>query len=413
MQISTGPIGSIDKNKPIHIFGAGISGLLLAYYLKKQSFDVTVFEKSSRAGGKIRTELTPKGPIELAANAIFANNDAKELFQELGIPYLNATEKLHRKIFRNKKVYLKPLLFSEIIKIFFNAFKRPPLITFDTTVYDFFEPLLGEEICKDVLDAGLAGIYASSSHELHFSSLFRLEGKFSNYISFFLAFKRNKKGQTKPHTVSFQNGMQEFIKALEENLKENIVYNSQQEISDMANNIICTEAFNASLLTEKSYPTLSCLLKNISYIPLQTTTFILDIKIEILDSSFGLVFSKKNHPFLKGILHNSEIFKTRVGHNSYSYTFITHPINDARSDIIKELKTLFDIDIQNNILEFRTKTWEQAIPRYNKERAQTILKLRSEIFSYPPGLVLFGNYIDGISIREMIGHAKAFAQKLS
>src|SRR4051812_22395033 len=42
-------------SKQVAVAGAGISGLVLAYQLKKQGHNVTVFESSSEAGGKIKT----------------------------------------------------------------------------------------------------------------------------------------------------------------------------------------------------------------------------------------------------------------------------------------------------------------------------------------------------------------------
>src|SRR5690606_29445660 len=121
------------------------------------------------------------------------------------------------------------------------------------------------------------------------------------------------------------------------------------------------------------------------------STFILTKKIDFLENSFGIVFSKSNHPFLRGVLHNSEIFEGRTsGKAQYSYTFITEPLKEAKLDIEEELKELFKIDISNSIAEFRTKKWDRALPKYGNERALLISKLRTEVYSYPAGIVLFG-----------------------
>jgi protoporphyrinogen oxidase len=45
-----------------------------------------------------------------------------------------------------------------------------------------------------------------------------------------------------------------------------------------------------------------------------------------------------------------------------------------------------------------------------KTAIDTILKIRAQMNNYQNGLVLFGNYIDGIAIREMVSMAKKFAQ---
>ena len=54
-------------------------------------------------------------------------------------------------------------------------------------------------------------------------------------------------------------------------------------------------------------------------------------------------------------------------------------------------------------------SWSQAIPIYNKDRFDAVMRLRSEMEDKEPGLVIFGNYIEGISIREFLSNAKAFS----
>ncbi len=63
MRAESGPAGNFAKGREVHVIGAGVSGLLIAYYLKKAGHKVTVFEKD-RAGGKIQTKLTEAGLAE-------------------------------------------------------------------------------------------------------------------------------------------------------------------------------------------------------------------------------------------------------------------------------------------------------------------------------------------------------------
>ena len=41
----------ISSNKKVAVIGAGISGVVTAAHLKNEGLDVTVFERSSAAGG--------------------------------------------------------------------------------------------------------------------------------------------------------------------------------------------------------------------------------------------------------------------------------------------------------------------------------------------------------------------------
>src|SRR5690606_12526783 len=123
----------------------------------------------------------------------------------------------------------------------------------------------------------------------HFISVFKKFGQYSTYLKFLFDMKKNK---DKAHSLSFENGMGEFTNALRENLKDNIQVNTKvDDISDMHNTIICTEAYNASSLLTKSHPKIAEYLQQIPYIDLQTTTFFTHDEIKDLQESFGVVFS--------------------------------------------------------------------------------------------------------------------------
>ena len=104
MKKSSGVIGSIDLYKgPVNIYGGGICGLLFAHYLKKNSIDFVLHEKSSRLGGKISSTQTEYGLVESAANAIYSSEDLLELLDDLKLKPLRATTNLKRYIFRKGK----------------------------------------------------------------------------------------------------------------------------------------------------------------------------------------------------------------------------------------------------------------------------------------------------------------------
>ncbi len=69
----------------ISIVGAGISGLLSAFYLVRAGLEVEMFEKSKGAGGLIRTTHSPFGPLENAAASMVGSPAVQGLFAELGL----------------------------------------------------------------------------------------------------------------------------------------------------------------------------------------------------------------------------------------------------------------------------------------------------------------------------------------
>ena len=171
--MTKGPIGKLmPHQKNIHIYGAGISGLLMGYYLKKQGFNIKIFEKNNRVGGLIQSHKINGNLIETAANTLYTNDDSIELLKELKLSYIHVNKGLKRKLMRVQTALSVPFSFSEIFKILINL--RKPIPSFDqkTTVADFFKPLLGEKLCHEVLTPMLCGIYSIGSHELQLMSLF-------------------------------------------------------------------------------------------------------------------------------------------------------------------------------------------------------------------------------------------------
>ena len=61
--------------KNILIIGAGISGLYLAYRLKKEGFQIKVLEANNRIGGRIYTKKTNETKVELGATWLWRYNE--------------------------------------------------------------------------------------------------------------------------------------------------------------------------------------------------------------------------------------------------------------------------------------------------------------------------------------------------
>lgn len=89
----------------VAIIGAGLSGLTSAWFLQKKGYNVTVFEKNSRVGGQILSEVIDGGlgaadlskggdcskgngnPSELGGVVFFETSGIKDLATELDVPH--------------------------------------------------------------------------------------------------------------------------------------------------------------------------------------------------------------------------------------------------------------------------------------------------------------------------------------
>ncbi len=377
-------IGSIDLNKKITIYGAGISGLIIAYYLKKKGHQIQILEKSERVGGKIETLTTPYGLVEKAANAIYANTPILDLCHELGLSPIMATKKLKRLIYHQGQTKEQPISKSQLLRIFLNSWRRVPSQA--SSLYEFLLPLTGETIAYELVSTGLYGIYASDSKEIHPSVFFKGDMN-KNYLSYFKSWLKEKKKSVKKlgkaTSISFKGGMQDFVDALFQELSQDIKLNCNESLVD--NSIICTDAFHASELTQISD------LKKIEYKKVFSTTLFTTEKLEPLENAFGVLFSPSNRLNILGLVNNKEIFKRKNEKPYFSYTVI------AKNESFKEeLRKIYpNLKIENSI----TTCWERAIPIYNQKRIQLIEEIQRQL---PARVALFSNYTGSLSLREII-----------
>lgn len=398
------PIGRVDLNKKIHIYGAGIAGLLIGFYLKKAGRDFIIYEKDSCVGGKIKTHQCHNGIAEAAANAIYTNEDVEQLIEELGLKPIYATEKLKKVVYRKQRPMSPPLSVIEIIKLIFSSLKKIKLTKpfSEYTSKQFFAPMLGETLVDEVMSAVYRGIYSIEADEVHAASLYPHPKTGERYLFYFIrAMKERRRGsKAKPKSVSFKGGMIDFIKALEENLKDNIKLNTNEILKDNA--IICTESFQAKELIGSKVPELAKELSHIEYTNIETTTLFSKAQIPFLKKSFGVLFPSKSKSLIMGILANNNIFPGRsVKESIHSYTFITQPQASIQDEFTK-LGHKIEIEEHN-----RTK-WKKAIPKYNATRYKVVSKALELLKPYND-LMIFGNYTNGVSIREMLSFAKNFA----
>lgn len=406
-------IGSLDSNEnKVYIWGAGFSGLVLGYYLKKSGYKVTIYEKEPRAGGKIQTLKTQAGPSETGANAIFLNYDGLELLEELKLDILPATPKLKRLLFLDGKAR-SPFRFKTLLRIITRLHRRPPRLTDGLSVADFFRPLLGDDIIHDYLSTVLGGVYATSAENLHFKSIFYdVAGhtQFKSYFNFIKTLMKAKKSAPRPRikgSVSFEGGMSVLVDKLYEVLKNDIRLSSHEEFYPKKNTIICTDAHSAAELLEKFQPEMSKELKRIHYQLLSSVTIFLNRQIKTLIDSFGVLIPKNSGFHATGILNNKAIFPAN-NPNIYSYTLIS-PQKLSDEEIKEDIKKLQPSLVDEDFEFIQINYWQKAIPLYDLTRSLAIERLHA--LSKGTNICLFGNYVAGISLREMISAAKNFSQQ--
>ncbi len=146
------------------IIGAGISGLAAAYYLRERA--VTIYEKTERAGGWIRSVEHEGFLFELGPRGFRSHPDTLELAHELGLKPLAASPEA-KKRFVLQGDQLKPFSLALLLRhgLLRDLWTQPSKAT-DETVATFFRRHFGQAFVENIVDPMVKGIYAGSVDQL-------------------------------------------------------------------------------------------------------------------------------------------------------------------------------------------------------------------------------------------------------
>jgi oxygen-dependent protoporphyrinogen oxidase len=460
------PTSPIAHHKSVVVIGAGISGLCVAYWLKKQGINVRVLEKDSEVGGTMKTlhdngwliETGPNSALE--TTALFG-----QLFEELGITNrrVYASEIASKRyILRDGHLHplpMNPVSFFTSTLWSFSAKLRllkEPFIgraTKEETIAEFVERRLGKEFLDYAINPFVAGVYAGNPEQLSvqaaFPKLYALEKKYGGLIKGMILGKkerrqRNETAKDRSRMFSFVDGMQTFPNALAARLKENISLNCSVEniipmragkfpvyhISFRRNDTSTTIAANAVVLSTPAYtaaniiraidPEMAKLLKTIYYPPV-AEVFLGFKRTQIkrdLDGFGYLIPAKENRKIL-GTIWSSAIFPNRAPEGGVALTtfvggsrnpeLLTNNDEQMANIVLSELQSIMGIEgkpIYNKVIR-----WEKAIPQYNLgyDKVLQAMEMFEKNFQ---GAFLCGNYRGGISVGDCVMSAERMSGKI-
>lgn len=413
-QIATKNIlGHSLQHEKYHIVGAGVSGLMLGFFLKKKGIPFHIFEKSDKAGGLIQTHhLEGFGRAEQAANGFIWCKEIQEICDAISLDILAPKPSAKaRYIVKNKKLSKLPLHFGQIMTAATKSL-RPHSGRLET-MEDFGFTFLGKTATQQLLEPALGGIYAADIQELSFEGVMPFLAKELNDTnSLFSAVRRFKKQTPKnlhKGTQSFQEGFGAFTARLGAYLQEHISYGyDYTEINTEQPTIITTPAHVAQHFFQGE---IQSILSRVRYNPIITSTLFFHAKdVPKLKAGFGCLIPRKEEMKLLGILFNSHIFTHRITKSDQiSITCIFRDTekqyfswNDDKivSEIIMpDLKKLFDA--QKMPLAHKIFKWENGIPLYEPFLVQNWKNLDKLLQHQYPNIRLLGNYTGQISVRGM------------
>ncbi len=397
-------LGKLLPNQHVYIYGAGFAGLSFAYRLKQMNIPFTLYEKE-KVGGKISTHITEYGPMEAAASTLYMNADAEKFLQEIKLPFIPAKKKLKRWIWKEEGISA-PFNLRILSQLLFNVTKKFPTISESSSVEEIFLPLLGRKYVDDLLSPALQGIHAAEARDLHFLSIFSFARgkKIKNYYAFLKQLKINQRKEAAlkiKGSVSFAGGMQTLIDRLHQIVIQHI-QPLPAEFELRPNTVICTSAADAAGLLQISRPDIAHELNSIDYRPMTSFSFFVKEDLVDLKNGFGMLIPQRYGSSILGIIHQSEIFPQN--YSAHCYSVVCKGIVDE-AYILSELEIKLRGFQRSALLESRLSTWKDGLPLYNQNRATAVANVE-RLLQSKPGLMIFGNYTEGISLRSMIGQTR-------
>lgn len=453
----------IKLNTDIVIIGTGLTGLTLAFYLKKHGKKVLLLDKENRVGGVINTINEDGFAYETGPNTgVIGTPELVELFDDLKdkiqIEVPDAKAK-NRWIWKNGKWHALPsgfisaiftplFSFRDKFRILAEPFRKPgnnPSETVDQLVLR----RMGKSYLEYAVDPFISGIYAGDPSRLvtryALPKLYNLEQNYGSFIKGAMKKRKEPKKEIEKRVTrevfSVKGGLNNLIKALKKEItSENFLLGSRKIKIRTSK-----KSFITNLINEKSEPVeinskkvittvdtenLSALLPFLTDRELDDLTNLNYAKVVQVVACYknwngidlnafgGLIPSKEKRDSL-GILFPASLFKERAPKEGAILSVflggIRKPKMFDKSDeelqeiVMKEIKQT--LKTEQNPDKLKVFRYKKAIPQY-EESTGARLRIIDQIQNKYKGLILAGNIRDGIGMADRVKQGKQIALQI-
>ncbi|MEP7343147.1 MAG: protoporphyrinogen oxidase [Acidobacteriota bacterium] len=445
------------------IIGAGISGLVAAYRLKKRGCNILLIESSARVGGVIESSEVEGFLLEAGPNSFRGTHELLDLVDELGLTdeLVTADPRAPAYVYSNGELHAVPMSPPALIKtrLLSTSAKlrllREPFIKrrnpAEESIASFVRRRLGNEVLEKLVAPFLSGVYAGNPEELSVQACFPKLAEFEADAGSILrgglkAMRASRKQGEAPkrslrpyRLCSFRQGLGELPKKLAQNLGDSLLaearvtairkssdgfeihaeHGGENKRFDCQTLIVAAPAFAAAGLVETIAPGVAELLAGISYASIASVplAYRAEQVARELDG-FGFLAPREEGLRTLGSIWNSSLFAGRTPEGWVVTTnFIggaTDPeavgLNDeelirtVHNDLSKVLK------IAGIPRRLPIQRWPRAIPQYNIGHAERVAKLETALQQHR-GLWIVGNYLHGVSLGDCVKDADNRAGK--
>lgn len=442
-----------EMDKRVAVIGAGITGLVAAFELRRQGTACTVYEAADRVGGVIRTVCEEGFLVECGPNSILDTHpNLGKLISRLGLDgnKLPAnTAAINRFIVRDGEPIALPVsppaffsspVFSAKAKL---RLLREPFIKSKSnpseSLADFVLRRLGREFLDYAINPFVGGVYAGDPAKLctalAFPKLYELEQKYGSLIKG--AIKGAKERRQRAEVASkdarmftFDDGMEVLPRQLAAKLGEAVRLNSPvagfQRLENGCweiNGETYTDvllAIPAHALPKLDAPFDPSLFSEIYYPPVASLSLGFGInQFTHPLNGFGMLVPKVENRYALGALFPSSIFPDRAPPGMTLLTvFIGGSMapekalqseDEMTANALKDLEDLLGL---SGAPEYKKlSVYPQAIPQY-VIGYQRFLDRMKQIETDHPGIHFAGHYRDGISVGNSILSGINAAQRI-
>ena len=429
------------RPSPIIIIGAGISGLAVAWALKKRGADVLVLETHSFAGGAIQSVRQEGYLCERGPNTILLSHPkTAELLGETGLLDAALDASPHAKkryVVQNGKLaplpssppafFVSPALSWRAKLRIFRDLWIPPDRDENITLAHFVRRRLGEEPLRELVDPFVSGVYAGDPERLvvrhALPELYQMEQTHGSLIRGTFHLRREKAFPRR--LISWPGGLSDLAKGLAKDLEGCIRFSTPVQSLERSGKqfrivtprekfeaervVIAADAISAAGLLSPIFPGATSLSEMphapIGVIHLGFSRASIGHPLD----GFGVLISRARRIRTLGALFSSALFPGRAPEGRVLLTIFIGGRLDPEAirmddtalvqTALKDMVPLLQIS-RPPVFQQVTR-WSRAIPQYERDHP-LMIKICEEAEKAFPGLHLIGNYRGGISLDHCI-----------
>lgn len=455
-----------DRVREVIVVGGGISGLTVAWHLKKAGVDVCLLESDPTVGGCTRTDrrdgfLLEKGPFNVIVRDPTFEALLDDFAKEVRVVTASPAARI-RYIYRHGRLHAVPtnpialattrlLSFGARCRLLIGLVRSPRGGACEETIEQVAARRFGQEVADTLVSAVISGIFAGDIGKLNlracFPSVADVDAQAHSLIGYGLrsAFRSGKKKKHRRRwrgLVSIDGGLGALTSALGERLGADLLTGCTAEEVAVANGgykvayrtgtgetrslqcrhlVIASPVAEAGRLLVPLVPQITALTSSIR----STSLVVLNLGFRRSDvghplEGFGFLVPRNEPDFpLMGVLWADSIFPH---HAPPDHRLIRVFIGGARdpeavsqsdeqliaraSEALRDLLRISGEPVLVDVCRYET-----AIPQYALGHADRIDCLRT-VVATRPGLYVVGNYLEGVSLNDCVRLATNTAERV-